>query len=125
MGYGVGQSWRMGLVKKSLTLRRNHPMSVSQIIEQLAATIGSEVYLDIAKWHLYLTDAKLHTPMAEKFYPLLQDGEVTADDIAKVLQEITVTIGAGQRSLPIGEFIPANCQRQLLNILQDFRRDYL
>ncbi len=99
-------------------------MSVSQTIEQLAATIGSEVYLDIAKWHLYLNDAKLHTPMAEKFYPLIQVGDITAADITKVLQELTVTIGAGQRSLPIGEFIPANCQRQLLNILQDFRREY-
>ncbi|MFS8808847.1 DUF3181 family protein, partial [Synechococcus sp. R6-10] len=26
-------------------------------IEQLAAAIGKEVYIDVARWHLYLRDA--------------------------------------------------------------------
>lgn len=40
-----------------------------EIIEALAAEIGENVYMDIAKWHLYLSDAHLHTVLAEQLYP--------------------------------------------------------
>ncbi|MGL6338716.1 MAG: DUF3181 family protein, partial [Waterburya sp.] len=36
-------------------------MATTQEIEALAAQIGENVYIDIAKWHLYLNDAHLHT----------------------------------------------------------------
>ncbi|MDE5094370.1 MAG: DUF3181 family protein, partial [Trichodesmium sp. St11_bin5] len=41
--------------------------STTQIIESLAAEIGDKVYMDITGWHLYLSDAKLHLNLAEKF----------------------------------------------------------
>ncbi|BAU43893.1 DUF3181 family protein [Leptolyngbya sp. O-77] len=34
----------------------------SEAIEALAAELGKEVYIDVAKWHLYLRDAHLNTP---------------------------------------------------------------
>ncbi|MGB3135231.1 MAG: DUF3181 family protein, partial [Nodosilinea sp.] len=51
--------------------------STARAIETLAAAIGDKVYLDVAKWHLYLSDAKLHTSLAEKLYPLVTGDKVS------------------------------------------------
>ena len=53
-------------------------MANTQDIENLAAKIGETVYIDVAKWHLYLNDAKLHVVVAEKAYPLLEDDSLTS-----------------------------------------------
>jgi len=66
-------------------------MSTSERIEKLAATIAEEVYIDIAKWHLYLNDAHLHRPLAEKFYALLPN-RITSADVAKVLNGTMIAI---------------------------------
>jgi hypothetical protein len=39
---------------------------ITQAVEALAAEIGENIYVDVAKWHLYLSDAHLHTTVAEK-----------------------------------------------------------
>ena len=44
--------------------------NTTELLETLAAEIGESIYIDIAKWHLYLSDAKLHNVVAEKLYPL-------------------------------------------------------
>ena len=94
-------------------------MSNSERIEQLAAAIAEEVYIDIAKWHLYLNDAHLHRPIAEKFYPMLSDG-VTSADVTKVLNETAIAIGGGKREIALSDLIPSSCQNRLLTILQEF-----
>ncbi|HAX78262.1 MAG TPA: thylakoid-associated protein, partial [Cyanobacteria bacterium UBA11372] len=43
--------------------------NTTESIEALAAEIGENVYMDIAKWHLYLREAHLHTLLAERMYP--------------------------------------------------------
>ena len=43
-------------------------------IEQLAAAIGKEVYIDVARWHLYLRDAHLHALLAERLAPQVMAG---------------------------------------------------
>jgi len=62
-------------------------------IEALAAEIGEVIYIDVAKWHLYLSNAHLHTPLAEKLYPLILDNEVSEDAVIKVLDSIPVSLG--------------------------------
>jgi len=94
-------------------------MSTSERIEQLAAAIAEDVYIDIAKWHLYLNDAHLHRPLAEKFYPMVLDG-ITAADVSKVLNETKIIVGGGKREIPLSELIPNACQNRLLAILEDF-----
>lgn len=44
-------------------------MSRTPLIERLAAEIGRDIYMDVAKWHLYLADAKLATPSPKPFCP--------------------------------------------------------
>ena len=96
--------------------------NTTQAIESLAAEIGENVYIDIAKWHLYLSDAHLHTVVAEQLYPMLENGELDADRVAQVLQKIPVKLGGGKREVPLADLIPMQCQVQLMDVLEEFQR---
>ncbi len=96
--------------------------NTTQAIESLAAEIGENVYIDIAKWHLYLRDAHLHTVVAEQLYPMLEDGDLDADKVGQVLQGISVKLGGGKREVPLADLIPMQCQVQLMDVLEEFQR---
>ncbi|WP_227517536.1 DUF3181 family protein [Parathermosynechococcus lividus] len=81
-------------------------MSRTPLIERLAAAIGGEIYIDVAKWHLYLRDAKLHTPLAEAFLPLLEQGEVNRSHVQAVLQEVSVPLGVAKSLSPLTGWFP-------------------
>ncbi len=100
-------------------------MSRTLLIEQLAAAIGREVYIDVAKWHLYLRDAKLHTPLAEAFLPLLEKGDLDRQQVQAVLRQVTVPLGGGQVSLSLDQLVPQTSQDSLLELLNRFRQDEL
>lgn len=75
--------------------------NTSELLEKLAAEIGENIYIDIAKWHLYLADAKLHKVVAEQVYPLISAGKsVEEEDVIQVLQSIPVKVGGGRREIP-------------------------
>lgn len=95
----------------------------SETIEKLAAAIGDAAYIDVAKWHLYLRDAKLHTRLAETFYPMLTTGSVSSSQVGEVLKGVSISLGGGKAELPLSDLIPASAQTQLVNALEDFRRD--
>ncbi|MEG4273242.1 MULTISPECIES: DUF3181 family protein [unclassified Microcoleus] len=96
--------------------------NTTQAIESLAAEIGENVYIDIAKWHLYLRDAHLHTVVAQQLYSMLEDGNLDADKVGQVLQGIPVKLGGGKRELPLADLIPMQCQVQLMDVLEEFQR---
>ncbi|MDF0555989.1 DUF3181 family protein [Kamptonema sp. UHCC 0994] len=96
--------------------------NTTQEIESLAAEIGDNIYIDVAKWHLYLKDAHLHTVVAEQLYPLLTNRNLDTDRVAKVLQGIPVKLGGGKREMPLGDLVPMQCQVQLMDILEEFQR---
>jgi hypothetical protein len=96
--------------------------NTSQIIEDLAAEIGENIYIDVAKWHLYLKDAHLHTVLAEKFYPLLEDKSLTEDQLLQILQGIPIKIGGGKKEVPLADLLPMQCQVNLMDLLEDFQR---
>ena len=97
--------------------------NTTQAIESLAAEIGENVYIDIAKWHLYLKDAHLHTVVAEQLYGLLEDGNLDADRVGQVLQGISVKLGGGKREVPLADLIPMQCQVKLMDVLEEFQRN--
>ncbi|MEG3989558.1 DUF3181 family protein [Microcoleus sp. F10-C6] len=97
--------------------------NTTQAIESLAAEIGENVYIDIAKWHLYLSDAHLHTVVAQQLYPMLEDGNIDADRVGQVLQGIPVKLGGGKREVPLADLIPMQCQVQLMDVLEEFQRN--
>ena len=96
--------------------------NTTQAIESLAAEIGENVYIDIAKWHLYLSDAHLHTVVAQQLDRMLEDGDLDADRVAQVLQGIPVKLGGGKREVPLADLIPMQCQVQLMDVLEEFQR---
>lgn len=97
-------------------------LSTSEAIENLAGEIGEQVYIDVAKWHLYLSDAHLHTVLAEKLYPLLSSGSLEEDQVLKILQGIPVKLGGGKREVPLSDLLPMQCQVNLMDLLEEFQR---
>jgi Protein of unknown function (DUF3181) len=96
-------------------------LSITEAIEALAAEIGDNVYIDVAKWHLYLKDAHLHTNLAQQIYPLLKN-PIQEEQIIKILQSIPVKIGGGKRELPLSDLLPMQCQVNLMDILEEYQR---
>ena len=83
-------------------------MASTPEIEKLAAQIGENVYIDVAKWHLYLNDAHLHTTVAEKVYPLLEDNSLSEAAVSSILQGISVKLGGGQAEVALSKLIPSS-----------------
>jgi len=96
--------------------------NTTETIESLAAEIGDKVYIDIAKWHLYLNDAHLHTVLAEQFYPMLADNNLQEGQVLQILQNIPVKLGGGKREIPLAELIPMQAQMNLMDLLEEFQR---
>jgi hypothetical protein len=94
-------------------------LDAAEIIEVLAADIGDNLYMDIARWHLYLRDTKLHTALAEKLYPLIVDGDVSESAVLQILQDIPIKLGGGRRTVPLTDLLPVQCQVNLMDILED------
>ena len=95
----------------------------SEQLENLASEIGDKVYIDVAKWHLFLKDAKLHTVVAEKAMPFVVTGKVTGDNVNEILGQITISLGGGRKELPLSDLLPVSGQAALLDVLQEFARD--
>lgn len=98
--------------------------NTTEVLEALASEIGENVYIDIAKWHLYLSNAKLHTLVAEKMYPLLTSKSVDEDQVTKILQSIMVKIGGGKRELSLLDLLPLQCQVNLVDILEKYQTEF-
>lgn len=98
-------------------------MANTRDIEALAAKIGENVYIDVAKWHLYLNDAHLHTVVAEKIYPTLEDNSLSEDAVTSVLQSIPVKLGGGKTELSLNELLPMQCKMTLLDLLEEYQKE--
>lgn len=94
----------------------------AETLEALAADIGEAVYIDVANWHLYLNDAKLHTQLAEQLYPLIEGDRLSDADITAVLRGMAVPLGGGRNTVPLRDLIPTRCERALKQVLEDFFR---
>jgi len=94
----------------------------TEMLEALAADIGENIYIDIAKWHLYLGVAKLHTSLAEKLLPMVTADEISEDGVVKILQDIPIKLGGGKRTVSLAELLPMQCQVSLIDLLEDYQR---
>ncbi len=95
-------------------------VSTSETVEKLAAAIGEEIYIDIAKWHLYLADAHLHTDLAEQLLPML-DQSIDSGAVNQILSSMMVKVGGGKRELPLIDLLPSQAQSRLIDILESFK----
>lgn len=94
----------------------------TESLETLAAEIGENIYIDIAKWHLYLGDAKLHTALAEKLLPMVISNDISEDGVIKVLQDIPIKLGGGRKTLPLADLLPMQCQVNLIDLLEEYQQ---
>lgn len=94
----------------------------TEAIEALAAEIGENIYIDVAKWHLYLSDANLHTVLAERLYPLLSNNSFNEDEVLAILRQIPVRLGNGRTELPLIDLLPMQCQVSLLDLLEEYQQ---
>lgn len=97
--------------------------SASEEIESLAADIGKNIYMDVAKWHLYLSDAHLHTVLAEKLYPLVSEKSIQEEQVLEILRGIPVKLGGGKREVPLIDLLPMQCQVNLIDLVEEFQRN--
>lgn len=97
--------------------------NATQAIESLAAEIGENIYIDVAKWHLYLSDAHLHTVLADRLYPMVESNSLQESEVLKVLQAIPVKLGGGKREVPLADLIPMQGQVNLMDLLEEFQRN--
>ncbi|MCY7320828.1 MAG: DUF3181 family protein [Phormidesmis sp. CAN_BIN36] len=98
-------------------------LSTSEAIGSLAANIGENIYMDVAKWHLYLSDAHLDTVLAEKLYPLMSEKSIQEEQVLEVLRGIPVKLGGGKREVPLIELLPMQCQVNLIDLVEEFQRN--
>ncbi|MBD1931886.1 MULTISPECIES: DUF3181 family protein [Cyanophyceae] len=98
--------------------------NTSEAIEALAAEIGENIYIDIAKWHLYLRDAHLHSVLAEQLYPMLVNDSLQEDRVLQVLENIPVKLGGGKREVPLIDLLPMQCQVNLMDLLEEYQRNF-
>ncbi len=94
----------------------------TELLESLAAEIGENIYMDIAKWHLYLGTANLHTPLAEKLLPMVSANDISEEAVVQVLQDTPVKLGGGRQTLPLIELLPMQCQVNLIDLLEEYQR---
>jgi hypothetical protein len=97
-------------------------INTTEAIETLAAEIGENIYIDVAKWHLYLREAHLHTTLAEQLYPLLTSNSLEEDRVVQILQKIPVKLGGGKREVPLADLLPMQCQVNLMDLLEEYQR---
>jgi hypothetical protein len=97
-------------------------LNTTEAIETLAAEIGENIYIDVAKWHLYLREAHLHTTLAEQIYPLLTSNSLEEDRVVQILQNIPVKLGGGKREVPLADLLPMQCQVNLMDLLEEYQR---
>ncbi len=96
-------------------------MATTVEIEKLAAEIGENIYIDVAKWHLYLSDAHLHTSLAQELYPMLESKDLNETSLGEILQGISVQLGGGKTSLPLSDLIPNAVQADLIKLLENYQ----
>ena len=97
--------------------------TTNEAIEKLAAAIGENVYIDVAKWHLYLRDAHLHTVLAEQLYPQMQDGNLKENQVLDLLKKVPVKLGGGKLEVPLSELLPMQSQVHLMDVLEEYQRE--
>jgi Protein of unknown function (DUF3181) len=90
--------------------------------EALTAEIGKNIYIDVAKWHLYLAEAHLDTALAEQLTPLLFESKIEEQQVMQVLSAMQVPLGGGKKELPLSDLMPMQSQVNLIDLLEEFQK---
>lgn len=95
-------------------------------LENLRERLGSEVYLEVTGWRLYLRDVRtppLADHLAKTLAPLLTPTGIP--DLREVLTGIPITLGGGKSQVSLWECLPAASVRNLERVLEQYAREWL
>lgn len=95
--------------------------STTREIEALAAEIGEQIAIDVAKWNLFLAEAHLHIPLAERLFRLLEKDELSKGAVESVLKELSVAIGGGKVKLSLLDALADAMVDRLVSLLEDYQ----
>ncbi|MBE9240436.1 DUF3181 family protein [Synechocystis salina] len=95
--------------------------STTPEIEALAADIGEQIAIDVAKWNLFLAEAHLHIPLAERVYPLLEKDELSRATVESALKDLSVAIGGGKVNISLLDALSSTMVNRLLTLLEEYQ----
>ena len=94
-------------------------------ISELAENLGSDVYMDINGWHLFLKDAKYHVPLAR-----IVSNQIAADGnrfdeqaVVQILKDCPVKVGGGKGVVKLFDLMPNMCVQDFTKIVEDYVDD--
>jgi hypothetical protein len=94
-------------------------------VSELAERIGSDVYMDINGWHLFLKDAKYHIPLAR-----IVSNRIAADGnrfdeqaVLQILKDCPVKVGGGKSTVKLFDLMPNMCVQDFTKIVEDYVDD--
>ncbi len=89
-------------------------------LEELKLLISDRIYLQVARWNLYLGDAGLAESLAIACNANLELGPRVAAQ--KALDSVQVQFGGGKTSIELAKLIPSGTVFELEEILDQFCR---
>ena len=89
-------------------------------LRELQASIGDRLFIQIASWHLYLSDASLAEDLAMECNANLDQGANIA--ARKALELVQVPLAGGSTRLPLARLIPPAQLFDLEEILAPYCR---
>ena len=90
-------------------------------VNTFADTLGSEVYVDVAGWHLYLKDAKLAPAVASALAAKVSGGKAPSEaDVRDTCAKIPVRLGGGKSVLSLLDVMPERCVQDMVDITRRY-----
>jgi len=94
-------------------------------ISELAENLGSDVYMDINGWHLFLKDAKYHVPLARIVSNRIASDGNRFDEqaVLQILKDCPVKVGGGKSTVKLFDLMPNICVQDFTKIVEDYVKD--
>jgi len=89
-------------------------------LQDIEIAIGERIYLQIAKWRLYLGDAGVAKDLAIECCAHLEKGPKLS--VKKALEVFKIPVAGGGEKMPLGSFLSSIQIKELEDILEPYCR---
>ncbi len=99
--------------------------SKAPAVSDFANDIGSDIYVDIAGWHLFLRDMKYNVGLANAIAARTASngGKISADDVTGILKKVAVKLGGGRSEVSLFDVMSSRCVDDLVELSQRFAKE--
>jgi hypothetical protein len=94
-------------------------------VSDFARDIGSDIYVDIAGWHLFLRDMKYDVGLANAIAARTASngGKISSDDVTAILKKVAVKLGGGKTEVSLYDVMGSRCVEDLVELSQRFAKE--